>query len=318
MIMTTIRVQKHERNFTIIQNEAIQDKSLSLKARGLHHLLLSYPNDWVINVKHLSSQSDKDGPDAIRTGLKELECCGYLKRDQSRNNGKFGQADYVVYEVSQNPCKQGDSTVSGFPDDGSADDGEPCDIQRTISTKTFSTKDSYRTAFFSKTAECGEALLNSGQDKPEDNCTTPPPNDRSPKKPSKPKKLFDGNSELSIDHNGWVVLPSAIDVAPRYRELIGPVVAQTMVWTKVWFVGHYSDELELTLHYQDDGLIYAISGKDFDVMAYSEFLSKDGPVPVKVMRDVVMDRTGGFQEEFNDVLSYYFWEAFRRALQRSA
>ena len=91
-----------------------------------------------------------------------------------------------------------------------------------------------------------------------------------------------------------------------------------MVWAKVWFVGHYSGELALTLYHQDDGLIYAISGKDFDVMAYSEFLGKDGPVPVRMMRDVVMARTGGFQEEFNDVLSYYFWEAWGRVAQRIA
>ena len=239
-------------------------------------------------------------------------------KDAAHGGGRRNSTYIVHWEVletlAQSKCENlaygiGQNDVSHAPKDHNI----------TVQSKESNlTVHKYRTAFFSKTAECGEALLNSDQDKPEDNCPTPPPNGQIPRRPGKPKKLFDGSSRLSVDHNGWVALPKAIDVAPRYRELIGPVMAQAMVWTKVWFVGHYSDELELTLHYQDDGIIYAISGKDFDVMAYSEFLSKDGPVPVRMMRDVVMDRTGGFQEEFNDVLSYYFWEAFRRALQRSA
>ena len=228
---------------------------------------------------------------------KKFECSDWKQR-------KWYTIDYDAVESLKNAESTEKSDVAK-----SVTSNQPNGADH-LYTETSSETTQPRTAFFSKTAECGEALLNSGQGEPDGNCPTPPPNGRSPKKPSKPKKLFDGSSELSVDHNGWVALPKAIDVAPRYRELIGPVVAQTMVWAKVWFVGHYSGELELTLHYQDDGVIYAISGKDFDVMAYSEFLSKDGPVPLRVMRGVVMDRTGGFQEEFNDVLSYYFWEAW--------
>lgn len=330
--MTTIRVKKHERNFTIIQNEAIQDAELSLKARGLHHLLLSYPNDWVINVKHLSNQSKKDGPDAIRSALKELEVSGYLERDQSRDDGKFSKATYVIYEVSQNPCKQKDLTVSGFSDDGLADDGKSGDILSTISTKNLGNKNPYRTAFSSKSAASkGEEVFSDfGQEALHDNCTSTLVNSsangqtsskqksknrsESSRKPNKPekRKLFDGTFGLSCDHNGWIKLPSTLEVTPEYRDVIGLVKAQAITWMKVWFVGHHAGELELTLHYSNDGEACAISGKDFDLMPYDVFLGKDGPISVQLMRDVLTERIGGFQEEFNDQMNEFFWKAWYR------
>jgi hypothetical protein len=60
----TIRVE-HFKDYTIISNLAIRDVRLSLRARGLHHLLLSYPNGWKINIDHLTGESKIEGKDAI-------------------------------------------------------------------------------------------------------------------------------------------------------------------------------------------------------------------------------------------------------------
>ena len=84
----TIRVE-HSKDYTVISNVAIRDTRLSFKSRGLHHLLLSYPDGWQINTEHLSEQSDKDGKDAIASALKELESVGYLIRTQIRVKGKI-------------------------------------------------------------------------------------------------------------------------------------------------------------------------------------------------------------------------------------
>lgn len=97
--MTTFRI-RHTKCYTSIANSAIQDKRLSLKARGLHHLLLSYPNNWEVNAKHLVEQSDKDGRDAIYSALKELIKFGYIKKIKHRKDGgKFKDVSYDVFEL---------------------------------------------------------------------------------------------------------------------------------------------------------------------------------------------------------------------------
>jgi hypothetical protein len=94
--MSIIRV-KHSRNFTIIDNAVIRDNRLSLRARGLHHLLLSYPHDWEISIEWLLTQCT-EGRNAIYTALAELEESGYLRRYFSRDRGRFAKIEYEIYE----------------------------------------------------------------------------------------------------------------------------------------------------------------------------------------------------------------------------
>ena len=101
--------------YTVIDNSAIRDKRLSFKARGVHHLLLSYADGWEVNVNHLINQSPRDKGeqrDGILAALKELEESGYLTRSQARNkNGTFQKGRYVVHELPVNG-----STVNGSTD----------------------------------------------------------------------------------------------------------------------------------------------------------------------------------------------------------
>jgi hypothetical protein len=290
--MTTVRVCKHERNFTIIQNEAIQDKTLSLKARGLHHLLLSYPNDWIINVKHLANQSDKDGPDAIKTGLKELEEAGYLEREQSRSSGKFATATYVIYEISQNPCEQGLSTVSGFPVSGFDVDGKPHDILSTISTKDFSKKDPFRSGFSPKNPETEKGINPLEEETP---------------KPAKPKPLFNGTQPLGRSERGWIQLPQPLTTVAGHRERIGLINAQAIVWAKDALVNTYAEILGVHKPTPD-----TINGPTFSTMHYNEFLNADGPMPFNQMRAALVKRVSGFQDIFNELVERLFWMSWRK------
>lgn len=120
----TIRVE-HSKDYTVISNAAIRDTRLSFKSRGLHHLLLSYPNGWQINIEHLSEQSDKDGKDAVASALKELETVGYLIRTQIRVKGKIVGYESTIRELPiENPPqpkgrrskKKQDSPQPDFPD----------------------------------------------------------------------------------------------------------------------------------------------------------------------------------------------------------
>ncbi|MFP4410979.1 hypothetical protein [Coleofasciculus sp.] len=113
--MTIIRVE-HSKDYTCIANKAIRDKRLSFKARGLHHLLLSYPDGWKVNIKHLENQSDKDARASVSTALSELETLGYISREQSRGkDGRIGAIEYVVRELPRTVSRKTASgkTVSG-------------------------------------------------------------------------------------------------------------------------------------------------------------------------------------------------------------
>ena len=85
-------------NFTIIDNAILQDKNLSLKARGLLCFMLHLPSDWTFTEKGLSTVTG-EGLKSIKSGLKELEEQKYLYRFQNRSkSGSFGSMIYYLFE----------------------------------------------------------------------------------------------------------------------------------------------------------------------------------------------------------------------------
>lgn len=94
--MTIFRVE-HQKNYTVINNFICFDKRLSWKAKGIWLYAFSRPDDWEFHMNDLINQST-DGKDSVTSGLKELEECGYLTRDQKRDNGKYSKAEWVFYE----------------------------------------------------------------------------------------------------------------------------------------------------------------------------------------------------------------------------
>ena len=69
--MAVFRVEK-TRNYTVMSNQHLRDKRLSLKAKGLLSLMLSLPEDWDYTTKGLA-RICKDGVDSICTTVRELE-----------------------------------------------------------------------------------------------------------------------------------------------------------------------------------------------------------------------------------------------------
>lgn len=97
-----IRRAKHEKNYTVILNATIQDSRLSWKARGLHHYILSLPDDWDICIAHLSEQSINDGMAIVKSALKELETFGYLSKVRLKDErGRFLKCVWNIYETPQ-------------------------------------------------------------------------------------------------------------------------------------------------------------------------------------------------------------------------
>ncbi len=85
-------------NYTVISNYHLQEKEMSLKAKGLLSLMLSLPDEWNFSIDGLA-QLSKDGRNSIKAGLDELAEHGYLIRTQALNKqGQFSGYDYEVFE----------------------------------------------------------------------------------------------------------------------------------------------------------------------------------------------------------------------------
>ena len=93
------------KDFTIIRNSIFKDTSLSAKAKGVACQLLSLPPTWDYSVRGLVTRFS-DGEASIRSALSELEEAGYLRREQNREEGKFGKAVYIITDMlkSEKPC----------------------------------------------------------------------------------------------------------------------------------------------------------------------------------------------------------------------
>lgn len=113
--MGVIRV-KHTENYTVMANTHLRDPRLSLRAMGLMSKMLSLPDDWDYSVAGLTAIV-KEGREAVRKALQELEACGYLIREQGRQGGSFAGYDYTLFEEPQeNPRTETEpQTETGSP-----------------------------------------------------------------------------------------------------------------------------------------------------------------------------------------------------------
>ncbi|CCI87000.1 conserved phage C-terminal domain-containing protein [Lactobacillus gigeriorum] len=89
-------IKKYNNYYTNISNNLVQDSSLSWKARGIFIYLWSQANEWQFYVSEIAKHST-DGERALRSGLKELEEKGYLKRvHRQSNDGSFDGMDWIL------------------------------------------------------------------------------------------------------------------------------------------------------------------------------------------------------------------------------
>ena len=117
--MSTFRVNKNV-NYTVMSNYHLQDRRLSLKAKGLLSYMLSLPDDWDYSLKGLTIGC-KDGLDSVHTAVLELEEHGYVRRQKVRNaKGQIIDYDYQVYESPVEDtlavtCKESSSSEAPTP-----------------------------------------------------------------------------------------------------------------------------------------------------------------------------------------------------------
>lgn len=100
-----------------MSNFHLKDGTLSLKAKGLLSMFLSFPDDWNYSTRGLASIC-KEGVDAIGSTIKELEKAGYIVRHKLRgSNGRITDTEYVIYEQPQElPAPDMDGPDAAQPD----------------------------------------------------------------------------------------------------------------------------------------------------------------------------------------------------------
>lgn len=137
--MAVMRVEKTG-NYTVMSNVHLDDPRLSLKAIGLLSKILRLPDDWDYTLEGLA-RICKEGKDAIRSAIVELERAGYIERRQTHAaDGSFAGNEYIVHEA---PVSTDAAPSSGFPTTGNPltdnpSTGNPTQ-PNTISTKYLDT-----------------------------------------------------------------------------------------------------------------------------------------------------------------------------------
>ena len=123
--MAVFRIEK-TKDFTIMANHHLRNRSLSLKAKGLQSLMISLPDVWSYSLKGLAKIS-RDGVESIGTALQELERHGYLTRRQIRDDrGKFLDMEYTIHEIPvPHEDEPADVDLVDEMDDFSPDSGNP-------------------------------------------------------------------------------------------------------------------------------------------------------------------------------------------------
>jgi len=125
--MTTIRVARRDR-FVVIDQATVRDRKLSLRARGLLVTLLSYPDNWRINSTEVARHV-KEGRDAIRACLAELEDAGYLSRNRCRIDTATKKGVWITELVLRETPGRSDD---GFPGVGFPGVGKPGANRKTV------------------------------------------------------------------------------------------------------------------------------------------------------------------------------------------
>lgn len=94
-----IRSPNRERWVTV-DNRAVEDSRLSLRAKGLLLYILSKPDHWQISPTHLATTTT-DGITCIRSCLKELKRLGYATLETiTADDGKLCGTSWVIHELS--------------------------------------------------------------------------------------------------------------------------------------------------------------------------------------------------------------------------
>ncbi|HEY3683424.1 MAG TPA: helix-turn-helix domain-containing protein [Streptosporangiaceae bacterium] len=98
--------------FTQISNDLFRDPRLSAKAKGVFGYISTHRDGYGVTIEVITRHM-RDGKDAVRGALKELEAYGYLIRERVRDDA--GQLREVEYFITDQPALPLDLTDQATP-----------------------------------------------------------------------------------------------------------------------------------------------------------------------------------------------------------
>jgi hypothetical protein len=134
--MSIYRAPRPESNWTQIRNEIIEDSRLTFKATAVLIYVLSKPDNWRTSTRHLATVK-KEGIDAIRTAMSELECAGYIKRRRYQDEQGKWQYDTLVFDTPQAVNKGVRNTSAQVTPRGDNPDGDNTDVYQELNNKDY-------------------------------------------------------------------------------------------------------------------------------------------------------------------------------------
>lgn len=99
--MSIFRVNSNK-DYTVMNNYHLKDKTMSLKSKGLLSVMLSLPDNWDYSINGLVSIC-KESKNTIVSVLDELKKLGYLK--VTKTTDSLGRFDYI-YDIYEKPYPQ--------------------------------------------------------------------------------------------------------------------------------------------------------------------------------------------------------------------
>lgn len=91
-------------DFTQVPNQIINDKNVSLKAKGLYLFMLSKPDNWDFSLNGMASQLKESKPAILRI-IDELLSFGYLEKIKRREANKQACNDYILHKEPYFPSE---------------------------------------------------------------------------------------------------------------------------------------------------------------------------------------------------------------------
>ena len=134
--MSIYRAPRPESNWTQIRNGIIDDHRITFKATAVLIYILSKPDNWRTSTRHLSTVK-KEGIDAVRTAMTELESAGYVQRRRYQDEAGKWQYDTLVYDTPQPVNKPVRKTSSQVTPRGDNPDGDNHDVYKELITKDY-------------------------------------------------------------------------------------------------------------------------------------------------------------------------------------
>jgi hypothetical protein len=129
-------------SFGIAPNSLLNNKNISLSAKGMYTYMNSKPENWEFSIGGLVSQL-KEGKDKIKSTIKELEKFGYLERKKyNTSNGRWAW-EYIL-KIADLPST--DLPAMVLPSTVNT----PHIIKKDYNKKDYNKKDKDNSSFFEK------------------------------------------------------------------------------------------------------------------------------------------------------------------------